>query len=173
MARTAAREALSTRGRAQATPRGAQARLAHAQVFPAWRDEPLVWAGAQCALLGGAVALQASQPLNHDVGWLLIGARRLLAGAPLYRDGFLDVNPPAILALFAPAVAAGRALGLPEILALRVWMLALCAGSLVLCHHLASRRSRPSRRCWRAPGCSSCRSCCWCFRTGISDSAST
>ncbi len=139
MRRAWVRDFPATRGQAQAAPRAAHARLARARSLPAWRDEPLVWAGAQIALVAGAVALQASQPLNHDVGWLLIGARRLLAGAPLYSDGFIDVNPPGILVLFAPAVAAAQALALPEIFALRIWLLALCAASLALCHRLASR----------------------------------
>jgi hypothetical protein len=136
VARAAAGEVASTRGGSQAAAGGAQLPRARARTLPAWRDEPLVWGGAQAALLVGAVALQASQPLNHDVGWLLVGTRRLLTGASLYRDGFVDVNPPAVLALFAPAVAFARALGLSEILALRLWVFALCAGSLLLCRRL-------------------------------------
>ena len=138
MARTAIGDVHSTRGAAQAAPRAASPPL-RARALPAWRDEALVWIGAQCAVFAGAVALQTSQPLNHDVGWLLLGARRLLAGAALYREAFVDVNPPTSLALFAPALAAAHALGLSEIAALRAWLFALCIGSLLVCRGLLAR----------------------------------
>jgi hypothetical protein len=73
------------------------------------------------------------------VAWLLLGARRLLEPGPLSAVRFVDVTPPPILALYALPVAASQALGVSEIAALRVFVIALAAGSLLLCGRAASR----------------------------------
>ena len=83
--------------------------------------------------------IQAALPLNHDVGWLLLGARRLLDAGGLPADRFVDVTPPLILGLYALPVAVSRALAVSEIAALRIFVLGLAAGSLGLCQRAASR----------------------------------
>jgi hypothetical protein len=104
------------------------------------RAEP-PWLAPAClaALLLAAWRIQAALPLNHDVGWLLLGARRLLDAGRLDADRFVDVTPPLAVGLYALPVAAGPALGLSEITALRIFVLVLAAGALGLCHRAVSR----------------------------------
>lgn len=59
-----------------------------------------------------ALAQQAWSSLDCDVSWLITVAERLLDGATLYRD-IEEVNPPASVLLYVPAVALARLLGLP------------------------------------------------------------
>lgn len=91
------------------------------------------------ALCVSAWQVQAGLPLNHDVGWLLIGARRLLEAGRLSAHRFVDVTPPLIVGLYALPVAAAKALGASEIGALRIFVIGLAAGSLRLCQLAASR----------------------------------
>ncbi len=111
-----------------------------AEAAQATRSDP-PWLALAClaALCLSAWQIQAALPLNHDVGWLLLGARRLLEPGPLSADRFVDVTPPPILALYALPVAASQALGVTEIAALRVFVIGLAAGSLLLCRLAASR----------------------------------
>jgi hypothetical protein len=67
-------------------------------------------AGAIVAL---AVAVQVRFGMMADVAWLIDCDERWLAGAQPYRD-FLELNPPASLWLYGPAVALARALGAPS-----------------------------------------------------------
>ena len=119
----------------------------------ATRPDPPFWrwpAWPRSAL--SAWQIQAALPLNHDVGWLLLGARRLLDAGRLSADRFVDVTPPLILGLYALPVAASRALGVSEIAALRIFVIGLAAGSLGLCQLAASRllRAASPPRCVRA-----------------------
>jgi hypothetical protein len=99
------------------------------------------WIAPAClaALLLAAWRIQAALPLNHDVGWLLLGARRLLDAGHLSADRFVDVTPPLVVGLYALPVAAARALGVSEIAAFRIFVLMLAAGALGLCHRAVSR----------------------------------
>ena len=107
------------------------------------RPDPPFWTLACLAALAiSAWQVQAALPLNHDVGWLLLGAHRLLETGRLSADRFIDVTPPLILGLYALPVAASRALGVSEIAALRIFVIALAAGSLGLCQLAASRLFR-------------------------------
>lgn len=101
-------------------------------------QQPAVSRGALAAVFVGAIVVQASQRLSADDGWLLIATRRLLAGRRLYVDDFVDPNPPLILYLLAPPVAAARALAISEVLALRVYLFALAGASIALCARLAA-----------------------------------
>jgi hypothetical protein len=69
--------------------------------------------------------------LNHDEAWYLVVAGRVLAGKRLYVDVF-DTNPPLIVWLNLPPLLLARALGVSEILALRVLVLTLVAVALGL-----------------------------------------
>ena len=69
--------------------------------------------------------------LNHDVAWYLLVARRVSAGERLYIEVF-DTNPPLIIWLNLPAVLLAKALGISEIVGLRVLVLALIGVSLGL-----------------------------------------
>ncbi len=83
------------------------------------------------ALVALAVALQIAFGMMADVSWLIEIDERWLAGAVPYRD-FFEINPPASLMLYWPAVAAARALGLPSELAVSLFGFAICAASLGL-----------------------------------------
>ncbi len=69
--------------------------------------------------------------LNHDDAWLLHAAARVLAGDTLYVD-VVETNPPLIVWLnFLPLLLA-RAVGISEVLGLRLIVLGLIASSLLL-----------------------------------------
>ena len=84
-------------------------------------------------LFTGGLLLQFSLVLNHDVAWLLIATRRLLAGADVYHRDVVEVNPPLVLYLLAPPVAFSRWLGMPEIFSLRVYVALVAGASLAVC----------------------------------------
>jgi len=102
-------------------------------------DPPWLAIACLAALCLAAWQIQAALPLNHDVGWLLLGAHRLLEPGPLSADRFVDVTPPPILALYAVPVVASRALAVSEIAAFRIFVIGLAAGSLFLCRLAGSR----------------------------------
>ncbi len=54
----------------------------------------LAWLGISIVSLL-ALIYSISQPLNHDVAWLLEATRRWVGGATLYRD-VVEINPPLI-----------------------------------------------------------------------------
>src|SRR5262245_5814653 len=94
-------------------------------------------------LLAGAWLSQVST-LNHDAGWLLVGARRLLAGARLYVDGFVDATPPGILYWMAPAVLASKLAGLPVTRVYAAWWWLWGVASLGLCDRLLRAQLGPA-----------------------------
>jgi hypothetical protein len=102
-------------------------------------DPPFLAPALLAALSVSAWQVQTALPLNHDVGWLMIGARRLLETGGLSAERFVDVTPPLILALYALPVAVAGALGVSEIAALRIFVIGLAGASLCLCHLAASR----------------------------------
>ncbi len=79
------------------------------------RREGAVAPFAVCAaaLVGLALLVQLKFGMMADVAWLIDCDERWLAGAVPYRD-FLEINPPASLLLYLPAVAVARTLGLPS-----------------------------------------------------------
>lgn len=91
---------------------------------------------AACGLLIAAgAALQSRVHLNHDVAWILHGARWLLGGAQFGRD-IIDVNPPLAWFVSLPAAWLVNAGMYSEAAALRLYVWVLCAASLLLCHRL-------------------------------------
>jgi hypothetical protein len=67
---------------------------------------------ALVALVATRLAAQLGALINHDTGWYLYAAGRLLDGGRLYDDIFVEVNPPLGLFLAVPPVAASHATGL-------------------------------------------------------------
>jgi hypothetical protein len=84
------------------------------------------WPAALPALAWLAVVL--APPMNHDVAGLLAFTARWLDGEALYRD-LLEVNPPLIFLLNAPAVVLGRWLPGGPVLALQLLVVAACGGA--------------------------------------------
>ena len=58
----------------------------------------------------GLVA-QLGSTLHHDAAWYLIAGARYLEGGTLYRDVFVDVNPPLGMFLTLPPVVLARLMG--------------------------------------------------------------
>jgi len=73
--------------------------------------------------------------LHHDIAWYLVASDRFLDGAKLYRDIF-EINPPLVIYLTVPPVAAARLTGLEPITCLVVYVFLLIALSLAICNHL-------------------------------------
>src|SRR5262249_1902721 len=81
--------------------------------------------------------------LNHDVAWILHSAGRVLAGERLYVD-LVEGNPPLIVWLHFAPIWLARAAGTSEILAVRILVLLVIAGSLMLTGRTL-RRIAPDR----------------------------
>jgi len=83
----------------------------------------LVFLGAAAALVAAGLVPVLVWGGNLDAAWYLYVARRVLAGAHLYRD-IVEVNPPLIVALSVPPAWLARELG---VLDLAVYDLAAAA----------------------------------------------
>lgn len=83
------------------------------------------------AIVAVALLQQALSALNCDVSWLLTTAERMLDGARLYRD-IEEVNPPASVLLYVPAILLARLLAVPPE-AVTVALVSLLA--IVSLHH--------------------------------------
>jgi hypothetical protein len=95
---------------------------------------------ALAAVLAAWVGLRAADPsaFNHDVGWILVAAERVLGGAEYGRD-WLDPNPPGIFWLSAAPVALARALGTPPIAVFDAGVALAILASLAAVHRLLAR----------------------------------
>ncbi len=83
-----------------------------------------------------------------DIAFLLHAAGQVLDGGRLYVDLF-EINPPLIVWLNLPVVASARALGISEITAYRIAVVALLAASVIACRWalcLTSDGGRPAAR---------------------------
>ncbi|MGI4731457.1 MAG: hypothetical protein ACRYFW_06895 [Janthinobacterium lividum] len=69
------------------------------------------WWGLAGVLVLASIVQQAWLGLDCDVSWLLTVGERWLGGARLYRD-VVEVNPPASVLLYSPAIVIGRATGI-------------------------------------------------------------
>jgi hypothetical protein len=87
------------------------------------------WLIAAAAIVG-ALVVQLARSTNPDVSWLLTLNDRMLAGAQPY-VGIVEVNPPASILLYTPAVILGKALSLSAETVLMVLLTALIAGTLL------------------------------------------
>ena len=88
---------------------------------------------------------------NHDVGWFLHVAGRLLDGDRLYVD-VIDVNPPLIVYLSAAPVACARAMGLSEIWTFHAAVLLAAAVSTWMTARVVARLDLPLSRAGKALG---------------------
>jgi hypothetical protein len=68
--------------------------------------------------------------INSDVAWYLYVANRVLDGAALYTD-VIETNPPLIIWLDLPPIFLARPLGISDILAFRLMVLALIGSSFM------------------------------------------
>ena len=68
--------------------------------------------------------------LNHDTAWYLIAGARYLEGGTLYRDVFVEVNPPLGMFLTLPAVILARLMGVFSVPVFVVYVYLLIALSL-------------------------------------------
>lgn len=85
-------------------------------------------AGLTAAIGLAAIALQVRYGLLGDVSWLITLDEKWLDGQTPYRD-FIEINPPASLLLYWPAVALARALGVwPEFTVAAFGFLSIAAG---------------------------------------------
>ncbi|HEX6091227.1 MAG TPA: hypothetical protein VFZ13_13800, partial [Gemmatimonadales bacterium] len=73
-----------------------------------------------------------------DISFLLYAAGRVLDGATLYVD-LIEINPPLIVWLNLPIVAAARELGISEITSYRVAVTLVLVGSLAACARIITR----------------------------------
>ncbi|HLW89700.1 MAG TPA: hypothetical protein VKS78_00170 [Roseiarcus sp.] len=99
------------------------------------------------AVLAVAVLLQARGSLTDDISWLITLSEKTLDGQRPYVD-FIEVNPPASIFLYVPAVAMARLLAVsPEFMVSLFCFLAigaslaLCAGALR--HTAAFKKAGP------------------------------
>jgi hypothetical protein len=99
------------------------------------------------ALLVAGTAFYAGNHLNHDTSFLLVATARWLNGATLYTD-IMEINPPWIFYVTAPAVIYANDLGLSASAAFVIWIGAIAAVSLVWTWSLLSRV--PALSTWSA-----------------------
>lgn len=92
-----------------------------------------------------ALTLQSMHPGVADVSWLLVVGERVLDGARLYVD-IIEVNPPASLFLYLPAVWLGRVTGVAAewfVLAMTTLTFLVSAWSVRAILHAAGLSPRP------------------------------
>ena len=99
---------------------------------------------AIASLIAIAIVLRAVGHLSPDVSWLLTVGDKLIAGERPYVD-FLEVNPPASILVYLPAILIGNVLHLPSeavvvflVFSASFASLALCA-ALLRAAHLVER----------------------------------
>lgn len=89
-------------------------------------------------VLATAFILAVSRSANADVSWLLTVGERWLGGERLYID-VIEVNPPASVLIYMPAILLARLLGCPSEVAVVALTVAGCAASLGLCTAILRR----------------------------------
>jgi len=99
---------------------------------PHLRRDALTIAAIVCVVASALVLHVFWFAPNYDVDWLLIAARRMLAGGS-YLSDFDEVTPPLILVLMAPAAALADVTGRDPYAIFVASVCALILVSLVLC----------------------------------------
>jgi hypothetical protein len=95
--------------------------------------EALLVVGLMAALLS-----YGTTPLHHDPSMILVGTRRWLDGATLYRD-IMEINPPWIFYVSAPPVILAQLFNLPPSATYVAFVLVLAGASLIWCWYLLAR----------------------------------
>ena len=103
-------------------------------------------AGLLGAVLVATVALRSVAPetMNHDVGWILDVAGRILDGAS-YPSDWVDVNPPGAFWLHVAPVALARAVGAPPFLVFGLLVLAAAFAAVAASVRLGAPHWAPLR----------------------------
>ena len=101
-------------------------------------ERPALTAALLVGVAAACVALAVTAPPNHDVAWLSIATGRLLDGGTPGGD-IWEPNPPLILWIMAPAVAAARLAGIDHHLAYAIWISGIAAASAFV----GARTARP------------------------------
>lgn len=109
----------------------------------AGRGERLGLLAAFAAGLALTILVQAFNPGVTDVAWLFAVGERILDGERLYVD-ILEVNPPASLLIYLPALMVERATGLAAETVLLATLTAGLAAALVAADRILAR-ARPLR----------------------------
>ncbi len=78
---------------------------------PRYRSPSRGWITAAWAIAGMAFVGELTRPANHDVGWFMYVAQRMLRGERLYVD-LMEANPPPVIWLNFPALFLARLLHL-------------------------------------------------------------
>lgn len=86
---------------------------------------------ALLVVLAGALC-QAVYPPNDDATWLMSVARRLAEGGTLYSADIVEINPPLIVWMTSLAVRAGDLIGVPAVVAWRLFVAGAMLASLWL-----------------------------------------
>jgi hypothetical protein len=120
-----------------------------ATMHPLAADPPSHRVGALAFFAVGLLAAisltwHASVPINHDVAWVLQGARRLLDGGRFGRD-IVDVNPPLIWWISLIPVQAARLLGADVGSTFTTFVVALCLASVASTHSVLRAGALPPR----------------------------
>ncbi len=106
--------------------------------FAAGLEDKRTWRWILAGWLFANLASLFGRPLNHDVGYHIHAATRLVEGARLYVDLY-EINPPNIFYLNkAPALFA-QATGLSDILTFYTWVALLALASIALIAHLLAK----------------------------------
>ncbi|MEE2981246.1 MAG: hypothetical protein VYA71_06855 [Pseudomonadota bacterium] len=92
-----------------------------------------------------SAVLRLDQTVNNDIAWYLYAAGTLLDGGVPYDDIFFEVNPPLMLYLTVPAVAAARLTGLFVVHAYFLYVFAVVALSLALTWRLVDDYGAPRK----------------------------
>ena len=103
---------------------------------------PGMWAAA-AALVALGLAAQLKFGMMADVAWLIDCDERWLAGAVPYRD-FFEINPPASLLLYLPAVAAAKLLGVSSEAAVTAFGFLAAAAAIGLSAAILRRAAGPA-----------------------------
>lgn len=96
-----------------------------------WRWVLGAWLLANLASLIG-------RPLNHDVGYHIHAATRLVEGARLYVDIY-EINPPIIFYLNQVPALVAQWTGLSDILTFYIWVALLALAAIALTAHLLAQ----------------------------------
>src|SRR5262245_24004550 len=113
-------------------------RPGESQVVATQKYLPLIRLLILSLCLAAAATFHASGLLNHDPSFLLVATRRWLNGAVLYRD-IMEINPPLIFYMTAPAVLISEMVNVSESVVFVVLVCIAAGISVAWCWRLLAR----------------------------------